>query len=376
MALASPQGGGGVTGGSMIVDLDIAPLFASDRGGQAATARRLASACERSGFLRVRGHGVAPEVPQRALAAAQAFFAGNEATKRRLARRPGTLRGYVPTMPFARQRREGAPRTIYEAFLVGEEALPAEAVAAIPEVDRGLAAPNRWPTAPPDFRSAVTACYDAFAAVGGALLRAFALAMGREEDALTRLFACPLSNLSLLHYPARPEAADAPADDVFPHRDTNAVTVLLPGEVGGLQVQRPEGGWTEVTQRPGTLIVNIGNMMESWSGGRFPACRYAARRPTWHPAMPAATSPPSSPISTPRSAPPSRRAGQRRQAPDHRRPGGAERLRAFGTPHGGGPGDRAGDRLATAGRRWAGTGSPAPTGRGRPGRHGSRALTR
>lgn len=263
----------------MIVDLDIAPLFASDRGGRAATAQRLAGACERSGFLRVRGHGVAPEVPQRALAAAQAFFAGNETTKRRLARRPGTLRGYVPTMPFARQRREGAPRTIYEAFLVGKEALPAEAVAAIPEVDRGLAAPNRWPTAPPDFRSAVTACYDAFAAVGGALLQAFALAMGREEDALTRLFACPLSNLSLLHYPARPEAADAPADDVFPHRDTNAVTVLLPGEVGGLQVQRPEGGWTEVAQRPGTLIVNIGNMMESWSGGRFRSTMHRVHPP-------------------------------------------------------------------------------------------------
>ncbi len=264
-----------------IADIDIAPLFAADRDRRLACARRIAAACERSGFVRVTGHGVPPAVPQDALAQARAFFAQDEAAKRRLTRPPGTLRGYVPIMPFARQRHRGAPRTIYEAFLVGEEADMTEPAIsrAIPQADRGLAAPNRWPPAPPGFRAAIGACYGAFSTLATALLRAFALAMEREEDALTRLFVRPLSNLSLLHYPARPQAEGAPGDDVFPHRDTNAVTVLLPGEVGGLQVQNPQGGWSEVDHRPGTLIVNIGNMMESWSGGRFRSTMHRVHPP-------------------------------------------------------------------------------------------------
>lgn len=261
-----------------IADIDVAPLFAADRDRRLACARRIAAVCEHSGFVRVTGHGVPPAVPERALAAARAFFAQDEAAKARLTRPGGTLRGYVPTMPFACQRQPDAPRTIYEAFLVGEEGDP-QADPAIPPADRGLAAPNRWPEAPAGFRTDVTACYRAFAALASALLRAFALAMERDEGTLTRLFAHPLSNLSLLHYPARPQAEGAAPDDVFPHRDTNAVTVLLPGETGGLQVQNPQGGWTAVEHRPGTLIVNIGNMMECWSGGRFRSTMHRVHTP-------------------------------------------------------------------------------------------------
>ncbi len=249
-----------------IPDIDISPFLGSDEAARRALARRIGATCETTGFLHVSGHGVGADVTEGALDAAKAFFAGDEALKRGITRRPGTYRGYIPLMPFARQRDPAAPPTVYEGFVMGEDPTPGD-----PEIraTRGLYAPNRWPEAPPGFREAVQACYDAMGGIARVLLEAFALALGREEDALTRLFARPLTNVSLLHYPARPHALGRPEDDVNPHRDTNAITVLLPGEEGGLQVQAPDGGWTAVPPRHGAFVVNIGNMMEIWSGGRF-----------------------------------------------------------------------------------------------------------
>lgn len=249
-----------------IPDIDISPLFREDGAAKRALAHRIGATCETMGFLYVSGHGVGMDVVEGALGATKAFFAGDETLKRRITRKPGTYRGYIPLMPFASQRDPDAPPTAYEGFVMGEDPGPGD-----PEIraTRGLYAPNRWPEAPLGFREAVQAYYDAVSGIAWRLLEAFALAMDREEDALTRLFTRPLTNISLLHYPARPHATGRPEDDVSPHRDTNAVTVLLPGEEGGLQVQVPGGGWTAVPPRRGAFVVNIGNMMEVWSGGRF-----------------------------------------------------------------------------------------------------------
>src|SRR5690606_11523218 len=45
-------------------------------------------------------------------------------------------------------------------------------------------------------------------------------------------------------------------------------TILLPSPVGGLEVQRPDGTYVPVAPEPGCFVVNIGNIMEWWSGGR------------------------------------------------------------------------------------------------------------
>jgi isopenicillin N synthase-like dioxygenase len=55
--------------------------------------------------------------------------------------------------------------------------------------------------------------------------------------------------------------------------------VLLPSPVSGLQVQGLDGVYREVTPEPGCFVINIGNMMECWSGGRFRSTMHRVHPP-------------------------------------------------------------------------------------------------
>ncbi len=57
------------------------------------------------------------------------------------------------------------------------------------------------------------------------------------------------------------------------------ITVLLPGAVGGLQVETPEGEWLDIPHREGRLVVNIGNETAVWSGDRFASTMYRVHPP-------------------------------------------------------------------------------------------------
>lgn len=253
--------------------IDIAALWSDDRAAQGTTARAIAAACETVGFFYVRGHGVPRNVVERAIAAARGYFARPESEKLACVRPLGRYRGFIPTMGFSEDR-QGKPTVLYEAFIVGDDVAEDD-----PRIagGGGLLWPNVWPDGQPGFRPAITAYRDAARAVAHALVGAFALALDRDETALTDLFAVPLDNMSVLHYPPRPTGQGEV--DLRAHHDTNAVTVLLPGEVGGLEVERADGRWIEAPPLDGCLIVNVGNMMECWSGGRFRSTMHRVNPP-------------------------------------------------------------------------------------------------
>ena len=259
----------------MLPVIDISPLRATDPEARRDVARRIGAACRTTGFFYARGHGVGDDVIADVRAAQEAFFAQPAAAKERYTRREGVYRGYIPVTPFGRNP-EGVPPALYEAFIVGEDPAPDD-----PEViaTAGLYGPNVWPDAPAGFREAVEAYRHAVNRVATDLIGAFALALDQEEDVLAGLFTHQLSNISLLHYLSRPGTEDAPPDALACHRDTNAITVLLPSPVGGLEVERPDGTFVPVPPEPGCFVVNIGNMMECWSGGRFRSTMHRVHPP-------------------------------------------------------------------------------------------------
>jgi isopenicillin N synthase-like dioxygenase len=74
--------------------------------------------------------------------------------------------------------------------------------------------------------------------------------------------------MTLLHYPAA--TLPGAGFGIHPHKDTDALTILSPDPVGGLMVRRRDDrGWIEVAAPPEALVVNLGDMLELWSGGRF-----------------------------------------------------------------------------------------------------------
>lgn len=250
--------------------LPIIDLAQSD---EQALAKAFAQACESIGFVYIVNDWVPEAVKERARAASRAFHALPAAEKARVARPPGRYRGYIAPMGFSEDRKTG--RTIlYETFIVGPEVAPDDAIV---RETGGLLAPNLWPERPEGFRHAVLDYWREMERVGHRLLSITALALGTVPERFAAHFRRPLSNLSMLHYPPSPPG-ERPAD-ARPHRDTNVLTILLPGEVGGLEVQRRDGSWYAVPPREGGFVVNIGNMLEHWSGGRFRSTMHRVHPP-------------------------------------------------------------------------------------------------
>ncbi|PKU80231.1 gibberellin 20-oxidase-like protein [Dendrobium catenatum] len=53
------------------------------------------------------------------------------------------------------------------------------------------------------------------------------------------------------------------------HTDMSCITILYQDEIGGLQVRSKRGEWVNLTPNEGTLVVNIGDLLQAWSNGRL-----------------------------------------------------------------------------------------------------------
>ena len=195
---------------------------------------------------------------------ARAFFRLDDAQKMEVMATRDHYRGYFPSGIFAPRETDGPPDP-YQQFKVQLDLGPDD-----PDVAAGrpLHGPNLWPRALPGLRGAVTAYFDAMRCLGDDLLRGFALGLGLEEDRFLRHFAKPLSQVSLLYYPV-PDRTGTSASGLHPHRDDDAFTILIQDEAGGLEVERRGGGWIDAPVLGDAFVINIGNMMEAWSGGRY-----------------------------------------------------------------------------------------------------------
>ncbi|GMG82851.1 hypothetical protein LNKW23_20640 [Paralimibaculum aggregatum] len=133
----------------------------------------------------------------------------------------------------------------------------------------------------PGWAAATGAYYAAMSRLGMALTRALLRGLGADEALAERHFARSISTLRLLRYPALDPAAIAP-DRVVEgaggrrflmtraHTDSGFVTLLWQDRTGGLQAEGPDG-WIAVPPAEGGLVVNFGQMLEDWSGGRIRA---------------------------------------------------------------------------------------------------------
>jgi isopenicillin N synthase-like dioxygenase len=253
--------------------VDVAPLVATDEpaaGHLRAVARQIEAACRDRGFFYVRGHGVPPALTGRLAAASRRFFALPEPAKREIemARGGRAWRGYFP---LGAELTSGRPDR-KEGLYFGAEAGPDD-----PRVRAGvpLHGPNLFPRQVPELRPAVLAYLDALTGVGQALLRGIALSLGLEPGYFAdRYTANPTVLFRIFHYPPAPAAA---ADwGVGEHTDYGLLTLLAQDEVGGLAVRGP-GGWVDVPPLPGTLVCNLGDMLDRLTGGWYRSTLHRVR---------------------------------------------------------------------------------------------------
>ena len=85
--------------------------------------------------------------------------------------------------------------------------------------------------------------------------------------------------LRIIHYPPIKDKDDKNALRAAAHEDINLITILLSGSEPGLQVQDSNSNWIDVESDYGSLIVNIGDMLQECSNGYYPSTSHRVVNP-------------------------------------------------------------------------------------------------
>lgn len=242
--------------------IDLKDLLAGAPGAVEAVARQVVDASRRIGFFYVKNHGIVPEVIDRASRAMRDYFALPPEVK---AKTPvnTSQRGW---MAAGMAKLEGSKtHDLKEIFFWGPERWHPR-LDARKGVD-SLVAENTWPEeAFPALRRDLLPYYDEVQRVGRKLLSAIAVGLGRGADFFEQRYTSPMARGQLVYYPV--STAQDESEQRFgsaPHTDFGVLTLLLQDMNGGLQVRNRDGEWVAATPIPGTLVCNIGDLLNRWS---------------------------------------------------------------------------------------------------------------
>ncbi|CAO5155875.1 2OG-Fe(II) oxygenase [Frankia sp. AiPs1] len=235
----------------------------------AAVAERLVASFRSTGFAVITGHGVPRDLFDRICAVSAEFFALPLAEKMAVGfPAPEVIRGYEPVPDDSGPAR--APNQM-ESLLINQLEPVGDYPAGSVEA-RLWRWPNLWPARPAALRAVWEEYYRAMTALGEALLELVALGVGLPRDWFAGHFDRHFNNLAVNHYPPRtdgPAGTETPRNR--PHTDHGALTLLYrPSEPGGLEAFA-DGHWWQVPFLPGSLVINVGDMLERWTGGLLPA---------------------------------------------------------------------------------------------------------
>ena len=252
---------------STIATVDISRWHAGGVGA-ADVAAAVDEGLQQAGFILVTGHGVDPALARDVRAAARAFFSQPEAVRQRYSVPVGG-HGWIGPGAEANAYAEGTetPPDLKESYSLGAETATGDA-----EVDAIWFAPNVWPAEVPALQPLVAGYTAEMRRVADDLLALFVHALGLPENPFAALADRPTWTMNVNHYPpvsvvGQPEPGQF---RIGPHTDFGTVTILdrEPG-AGGLQVYSQAHGWADAPYDPEALTVNIGDLLEYWSGRRW-----------------------------------------------------------------------------------------------------------
>jgi isopenicillin N synthase-like dioxygenase len=270
----------------VIPALDISALFGARTSERERVDAALRAAAGDQGFLIITG--LPADVPLGAAARRELLrvFALDAAARRQLWRRKfeprnmNVYRGWFPAQPGNLTSKEGTD--------IGADIAHGAGV-----IDDGDPLCEATPMPPaallPGWRAAVACYYLSMERVAGVLMQALARTLGLRETYFDAAFRQGLSTLRLLQYPLRTrEDLDSCTDPELwvssregrlhvvgaAHTDSGFMTLLAQDGVSGLQARSPGGSWTEVPPLENSLVVNFGQVLEAWSGGRIRATEH------------------------------------------------------------------------------------------------------
>lgn len=253
--------------------------FASGHPASVATfLAQLREQCRTVGLFYIRNHGVPQHLCDSLLHAGRRFFELPVDVKMQLDyRNSPQFRGY---MKLGCENTDGLTDYREQLELGPEEGVEIEqcgecSASLLHPFYRRLRGPNQWPSAVvlPEFRPLAEEYMMRMRDVSSSLLQAIALSLGLQRDTFDPLFgSTPHFQMKLLRYPMILEGqVDHESFGVGPHTDSGMLTLLLQDNIGGLQARNLNGDWTDVPPHYGTLVVNLGEMLQLATGGYYVA---------------------------------------------------------------------------------------------------------
>lgn len=125
--------------------------------------------------------------------------------------------------------------------------------------------------------------YAELSSLSNTLLALLASSLGKNPSSFISIMRNSVSTLRLLHYPYSPSVETESTGKTenklccTPHTDSGLLTLLHQDSTGGLEVRNVDGEWIPAPYVPGSLVVNVGDLMAQMSGGRFVATMHRVR---------------------------------------------------------------------------------------------------
>jgi isopenicillin N synthase-like dioxygenase len=218
----------------------------------------LGAAYRDHGFVIIADHGIPQALIDRFLGMFKTFFARPESEKKRYhLAGGGGARGYTP---FGIETAKGSKHfDLKEFWHVGRELAAGHPY-------RHYMADNIWIDDIPGFRDTCREMFETFDLTGRRLLAAIARVLELPAGFFEDKVQLGNSVLRVIHYPPMPPN---PAESVRAgaHEDINVITLLLGAEEPGLQVLTKQGEWLSVNPSAGSMVVNVGDMLQRLTNG-------------------------------------------------------------------------------------------------------------
>ncbi|KEQ66406.1 Clavaminate synthase-like protein [Aureobasidium melanogenum CBS 110374] len=226
--------------------------------------------CLHNGFFQIVGHRVPVELQEKILDWVKKFFAQPQEEKDRVHKDFNTWnRGYERI--GSQILEAGTNPDLKEGYFIGEEISTDHPYFVGKKLNSG---PNVWPETMldvDDFRATSMEYYNEMHALARDVLTVIAQTLDLKDDYFNEFTTGAVATLRYLHYPPQPADSDEKlARGIGAHTDFGSVTLLMQGDVDGLQVYDKEHNeWLDVVPVKGAYVVNLGNMFMRWANDRY-----------------------------------------------------------------------------------------------------------
>jgi len=218
------------------------------------------------GFAGISGHDIDPELIQSAWSVSEKFFAlpsnikiGYEGLEK------DRSRGYVPF--GVEKARDSKHSDLKEFYHIGHQ---------VGGVDH--LAPNIWPAEISEFQITFETLYAQLEALALKVLCIFATVLDLPADYFDGRIEHGETLLRILHYPPILDQ-DIPNLRAAAHEDINLITLLAGSEQDGLEVLSRQGEWVPINMIEGTIICNVGDMLQRLTNAKLPSTTHRVVNP-------------------------------------------------------------------------------------------------